>query len=178
MDRFAHYDWPFFEPRHGALAREADAWAAGLEYAHGDDADGVCRRLVQDLGKAGYLKHCAPGGGEFDVRSIAPFDGKTVIDSVKKTGHCIVADNDWVHCGFSAEVAATVYEACLREIKSPIKRIGFSAAPCPCTRPLENEFYTNAVDIIRAIEATLGLSPTDLAGEDFYSYENKFKGPF
>lgn len=113
-----------------------------------------------------------------DVRSIAPFDGKTIIDSVKKTGHCIVADNDWVHCGFSAEVAATVYEACLREIKSPIKRIGFSAAPCPCTRPLENEFYTNAVDIIRAIEATLGLSATDLTGEDFYSYENKFKGPF
>ncbi len=71
MDRFAHYDWPFFEPRHGALAREADVWAAGLGYAHGDDADAICRRLVQDLGKAGYLKHCAPGGAQFDVRSIA-----------------------------------------------------------------------------------------------------------
>ena len=22
MDRFARYDWPFFEPRHAALARE------------------------------------------------------------------------------------------------------------------------------------------------------------
>ena len=71
MNRFAHYDWPFFEPRHAALAREADAWAAGLGYAHGKDADAVCRRLVADLGKAGYLKHCAPGGAAFDVRSIA-----------------------------------------------------------------------------------------------------------
>lgn len=71
MDRFAHYDWPFFEARHAALARESDAWAASLGYAHGDDADAVCRRLVKDLGKAGLLAHCAPGGADFDVRSIA-----------------------------------------------------------------------------------------------------------
>ena len=71
MDRFAHYEWPFFEPRHAALARDADAWASRLDYAHGEDADAVCRRLVADLGKSGYLKHCAPGGAQFDVRSIA-----------------------------------------------------------------------------------------------------------
>ena len=72
MDRFTHYGWPFFEPRHAALAREADAWAAKhLEYAHGEDADAICKRLVRDLGAAGYLRHCAPGGSDFDVRSIA-----------------------------------------------------------------------------------------------------------
>ena len=27
MDRFAHYGWPFFEPRHARLAAEADVWA-------------------------------------------------------------------------------------------------------------------------------------------------------
>ncbi|MBS0337266.1 MAG: acyl-CoA dehydrogenase family protein [Proteobacteria bacterium] len=71
MDRFAHCEWPFFEARHGALAREADAWAGGIGYAHGEDADAVCRRLVGDLGRAGFLNHCAPGGADFDVRSIA-----------------------------------------------------------------------------------------------------------
>ena len=71
MDRFTHLEWPFLEPRHAALAREADAWADGLDYAHGEDADAVCRRLVADLGRAGFLKHCAPGGADFDVRSIA-----------------------------------------------------------------------------------------------------------
>ena len=70
MDRFAHYAWPFFEPRHLALAREADAWAAhNLEHAHGEDADAICKRLVQDLGCAGYLGHCATETP--DVRSIA-----------------------------------------------------------------------------------------------------------
>ncbi len=113
-----------------------------------------------------------------DARSISPFDSETIVRSVRKTGRCVVADNDWVHCGFSAEVAASVYQACLRELKSPISRIGYEAVPCPCTRPLEDEFYPNAIDIIRAVESQLGLSATDLSGEDFYSYENKFKGPF
>jgi acetoin:2,6-dichlorophenolindophenol oxidoreductase subunit beta len=113
-----------------------------------------------------------------DARSIAPFDGESIVASVRKTGRCIIADNDWIHCGFSAEVAATVYESCFGALKGRIERIGYAPTPCPCTRPLENEFYPNAVDIIRAVESQLGLSPTDLTGEDFYSYENKFKGPF
>ena len=70
MDRFAHLDWPFFEERHRKLAREADAWAAqNLGYSHGEDADAICKRLVQDLGCAGYLHHCATE--KPDVRSIA-----------------------------------------------------------------------------------------------------------
>jgi len=70
VDRFAHLDWPFFEDRHRKLARDADAWASeNLGYAHGEDADAICRRLVQDLGCAGWLHHCATE--KPDVRSIA-----------------------------------------------------------------------------------------------------------
>jgi len=70
MDRFAHYGWPFFEPRHAELAQKAEAYAKeSLGFAHGADADGICRRLVQDLGCAGYLKVFASENRE--VRSIA-----------------------------------------------------------------------------------------------------------
>jgi acyl-CoA dehydrogenase len=74
--RFEHYGWPFFEPRHAALAREAETWArANLVHAHPNDkigdADAVCKHLVKQLGAAGFLRHCAPGGEDFDVRSIA-----------------------------------------------------------------------------------------------------------
>src|SRR5258707_4113869 len=72
MDRFAHLDWPFFEPRHAELARKAEDWAAAnLGYAHDADEDSVCRRLVKDLGAAGFLAHCAPEDSRFDVRSLA-----------------------------------------------------------------------------------------------------------
>src|SRR6185503_5697917 len=70
MDRFAHLEWPFFEGRHRKLAREAEAWARdNLAHAHGADADAICRRLVQDLGCAGFLNHVA--SENVDVRSAA-----------------------------------------------------------------------------------------------------------
>ncbi len=113
-----------------------------------------------------------------DPRTIAPFNEELIIKSVAKTGHCIVADNDWLNCGFSAEVAARVSEKCFGKLKSPVYRIGFAPTPCPTVRRLENEFYPNAINIIRAIEEMLGLEPTDLSKEDFYSHEKRFKGPF
>jgi len=113
-----------------------------------------------------------------DPRTIAPFDDTLVVESVRKTGHCIVADNDWTDCGFGAEVAARVSEKCFGQLKSPVKRIGFAPTPCPTVRCLENEFYPNAVDIIRAVEDKLGLDPIDLSNEDFYSHERRFKGQF
>jgi acyl-CoA dehydrogenase len=70
MDRFAHLQWPFLDPLHATLSRAVDTWAsAHLEHAHGDDADAICRRLVKDLGQAGYLKYCVNENP--DVRSIA-----------------------------------------------------------------------------------------------------------
>lgn len=113
-----------------------------------------------------------------DPRTIAPYNDELIIKSVKKTGHCIVADNDWLHCGFSAEVAAQVSEHCFGKLKYPVQRINFAPTPCPTVRYLENEFYPNAVNIIRAIEKILGLEATDLSKEEFYSHEKRFKGPF
>jgi len=70
MDRFQHYEWPFLEPRHAELAEKAERFAGeSLGFAHGEDADAICRRLVQDLGCAGFLSHCV--GAQIDVRSVA-----------------------------------------------------------------------------------------------------------
>ena len=73
----AYLDWPFFEPRHAALARELDGWAAAnVADMHGSDVDAECRALVRALGAAGWLKHAiagrAHGGSEeaIDTRAI------------------------------------------------------------------------------------------------------------
>ncbi len=60
-------DWPFFEPRHRALAAGLEAWSlAHLPVDHAD-VDAACRLLVADLGAGGWLAH---GGGVLDVRSL------------------------------------------------------------------------------------------------------------
>jgi pyruvate/2-oxoglutarate/acetoin dehydrogenase E1 component len=113
-----------------------------------------------------------------DVRTIAPLEQDIIVNSVRKTGRCIVADYDWIYCGFSAELAAIISHGAFSELKSPIERLGFAHTPCPGTRPLENLFYPSALTIIRTAEKMLGLEETDVSNDSFYTYESNFRGPF
>jgi acetoin:2,6-dichlorophenolindophenol oxidoreductase subunit beta len=114
-----------------------------------------------------------------DVRSLSPLDGATIVASVKRTSRCIVADYDWIHCGFGAEVAALVSENCFGSLAAPVRRIGFAPTHCPTTRCLESRFYPNALTIVRLVEEILALSPPlHIPEEKLFSYERRFKGPF
>ena len=113
-----------------------------------------------------------------DVRTVSPLNSEPILESVRKTRRCIVADYDWTFCGFSAEMASQVSQGLHGLLEVPVERLGFAPVPCPTTRPLENLFYPSAVNIIKAAERMLGMEEADLKQESFYSYENKFKGPF
>lgn len=113
-----------------------------------------------------------------DVRTVTPLDDPTIMTSVRKTGRVIIADYDWTFVGFSAELSARITESCFSYLKSAPVRIGLAPTPCPTTRSLEDEFYPSACDIVRAAEKILGLVEVNLAGEDFYTYQKLFKGPF
>ncbi len=69
-------DWPFFEDRHRELRHGLVAWCERHTFRHDDDVDEICREVVADLGKAGWLQYCVPaqwGGAsdKLDVRSLA-----------------------------------------------------------------------------------------------------------
>ncbi|TKC88427.1 acyl-CoA dehydrogenase [Trinickia terrae] len=72
-------DWPFFEDHHRALAADLDAWAAQhLAHVSHDAAsvDDTCRRLVRELGAAGWLRYGVGGtaygghGDTIDTRAV------------------------------------------------------------------------------------------------------------
>lgn len=113
-----------------------------------------------------------------DPRTISECNDEVIMKSVKKTKHCIVADNDWTYCGYSAEMASRIHYKCFTDLKIPVERIGFLHCPCPTVRYMENAFYPNAINIIRTVEKMLNLPKLDLSDEDFYSHERRFKGPF
>ena len=113
-----------------------------------------------------------------DPRTLAPLEDEKLVASVEKTGHCIVADNDWSFCGFGAEVAARISEKCFGKLQSPVERIGFAHVPCPTARHLEVGVLSKRRDHRRMVEKKLHLSPMDLSQENFFSHENRFKGPF
>ncbi|WP_372615174.1 acyl-CoA dehydrogenase family protein [Aquicoccus sp.] len=62
-------NWPFFENRHRALAKELEQFAARLSIDH-SDTDAACRALVSDLGEAGFLRHSGALDGQLDVRTL------------------------------------------------------------------------------------------------------------
>jgi acyl-CoA dehydrogenase len=70
----SYLNWPFFEARHRALAKNISTWAGAHcgSIDHGD-VDAACRKLVRELGASGWLKHTAPGedGSTIDVRTLA-----------------------------------------------------------------------------------------------------------
>jgi len=77
MSDKSYLDWPFFEDAHRTLERELEAWASGhiAHSGHGADTDTLCRGLVRDMGRAGWLKYCVPaayGGAceQIDSRSL------------------------------------------------------------------------------------------------------------
>ena len=133
---------------------------------------------VEALRAAEILARVGVSVEVIDPRTLAPFDDTLAVESAQKTGCCIVADNDWLDCGFGAEVAARVSEKCFGALRAPVRRIGWAPTPCPTVRCLEDEFYPGAKTLVRAAEKLLDLPPIDLSGEDFYSHERHFRGPF
>ena len=85
-----------------------------------------------------------------DLRTIAPLDRQTFIDSVRKTSKAMVVYEDNRTYGAGAEVIATIAEELLFELDGPLVRIGGPDIPAmPFATPLEH-FYMPDADRIHA----------------------------
>ncbi|MEK6967528.1 MAG: alpha-ketoacid dehydrogenase subunit beta [Nanoarchaeota archaeon] len=74
-----------------------------------------------------------------DLRSISPWDKKTIIESVKKTGRAVIIHEAIKTGGFGAEIAASIQEECLESLQAPVGRV---AAPDIIVPLLKSEpFY-------------------------------------
>lgn len=104
---------------------------------------------------AGELEKQGISAEVIDLRSIQPLDRDLIISSIKKTGRLIVADTGWKDFGISAEVAAVAAEHGHGYLKAPVKRICLPWAPTPASPVLEEAYYPNFEDIVRAAKELL-----------------------
>src|ERR1700733_5512208 len=58
-----------------------------------------------------------------DLRSIVPLDIDTIVESVERTGRCVIVHEASRFGGFGGELAALVQERCLFHLRSPIERV-------------------------------------------------------
>ena len=66
-----------------------------------------------------------------DLRTIAPWDRARVLESVGKTGRCVIVHEDNITAGFGAEIAATVAKEAFWHLDAPVDRVAVEDVPMP-----------------------------------------------
>jgi len=75
-----------------------------------------------------------------DLKTLVPLDVETLLKSVRKTGRCIVLQEDTKFGGIASEVASIVQEECFESLDAPVKRVGSLDTPVPFSAVLEEGF--------------------------------------
>lgn len=89
-----------------------------------------------------------------DLRTVMPWDKQAVLDSVKKTGRCIVLHEDNWTCGFGGEIAAVVAQEAFRWLDAPVERMATPDIPIPYNPKLMAAVVPGVEDIVARIEKT------------------------
>ena len=77
----------------------------------------------ETLGAAAELEQSGIGAEVIDVATLSPYDDAVVRASVQKTGRCVIVHEAARTCGFGAEVAARLADACLMSLLAPVTRV-------------------------------------------------------
>ncbi|AOZ90580.1 alpha-ketoacid dehydrogenase subunit beta [Bacillus xiamenensis] len=86
-----------------------------------------------------------------DPRTLVPLDEETIIESVKKTGKCIVVHEAVKRGGYGGEIASMIAESdAFDYLDAPIKRLGGLPVPIPYNPTLEKAVIPQVPDIIEA----------------------------
>jgi len=87
-----------------------------------------------------------------DPRTLVPLDKGTILESVKKTGRLLVADEGHKTCGVAAEISAMVAEEAIYYLKAPVARVCSPDTPVPFSPPLEQAYIPDVKDLMPAIK--------------------------
>lgn len=85
-----------------------------------------------------------------DLRTVAPWDQETVLNSVKKTGRLIVIDESNPHNNTATDIASVVNDKAFDYLDGPIKCVCAPNVPVPFAINLEQLYIPNADRVIEA----------------------------
>jgi pyruvate dehydrogenase E1 component beta subunit len=85
-----------------------------------------------------------------DLRTIYPYDADTVIQSVEKTGRCVIVHEAPKTAGMGAELATAIQEHCFLHLQAPVQRVAGFDTVMPYYK-LELEYLPDAPRIAESI---------------------------
>jgi 2-oxoisovalerate dehydrogenase E1 component beta subunit len=84
-----------------------------------------------------------------DLRSLLPLDLDTIVQSVSKTGRCVVVHEATLTSGFGGEIAALVQEHCFYHLEAPVIRVAGWDTPYPHAQ--EWDYFPGPARVGRAL---------------------------
>ncbi len=90
-----------------------------------------------------------------DPRSLVPFDRAAILESVKKTGKIVVAEESYRTLGIGAEIGAMLMEEALEYLDAPLRRVAMPDVPIPTGANLEQFVIPNEEKIYQACRELL-----------------------
>jgi pyruvate dehydrogenase E1 component beta subunit len=92
-----------------------------------------------------------------DVATLKPLDFDTILESVQKTGRCVIVHEAARSAGFGAEIAARLAESGLYHLQAPVERVTGYDTHIPLFR-LEMKYLPSVDKIVAAAKRTLAVS--------------------
>ncbi len=90
-----------------------------------------------------------------DLRTIVPLDKETIIESVKKTGKLIVADDSHDFCGVASGISGEISDEVFYYLDAPIGRVSTPNVPLPFSPALEFPIIPSRDKIIEKVREML-----------------------
>ncbi len=90
-----------------------------------------------------------------DPRSLVPLDKQTIIQSVKKTGYLVVADESRDACSAASYIASIVTDEAFSALKAPVRRVTVADVAIPYAPTLEKAVIPNADSIVAAVNSIM-----------------------
>jgi pyruvate dehydrogenase E1 component beta subunit len=113
---------------------------------------GACTR--ETLAAAEALEREGVEAEVIDVATIAPLDMRTILESVQKTGRCVIVHEAARNVGVGAEIAARLADEGLLTLLAPVKRVTSYDTVVPYAK-LESDYLPQTDRIVRAARQTL-----------------------
>jgi pyruvate dehydrogenase E1 component beta subunit len=90
-----------------------------------------------------------------DLRTLRPLDLETILESVRKTGHAVIVEDDWRFGGFAGEIVSLIQEKAFDYLDAPIARVAGADVPMPYSRALEMAALPSEQQIADAVRAMM-----------------------
>lgn len=110
--------------------------------------------IHETMNAAEHLAGTGINAEVIDVATLKPLDMNTILESVAKTGRCVIVHEAARTCGVGAEIAAQLAERGLMTLLAPVERVTGYDTVMPLFQ-LEKEYMPSVERIVDAVKRTL-----------------------